>query len=221
MLLFHYATHPYNPLRTRRLQQPLSDEDIRRGEFSAKRCSDPAPYYDHISFFLEPVPLDIIGDIFKPYNHPFWHNGNRIYEHIVEHSQLPKFDYVIVETEFDRLHADKNWYDGIRDTPSAVEHYFAEAAKKKIRLGERGSNHVAFERGARAFIGGLRQAYINAPSVNDASAMLKYAASVPHVMLYPVGGTVKLLQKPRQVTIGDKPLMQVTTNIIAAPSAHW
>lgn len=206
MFLYHYAIEPYNILLTRRHRGGLTEEEIKRGiDIAAFRC-DPKPYYDHISFFFDRPPVEIIGDIFKPYDHDFWFNGNVIYEHIVHVESIGKFDYMITETPDKMKFIKQHWQDDFITDLEAKHDFFVRLKKLEKAKGYYGNNLRQFLLSSNKFIGKTADFYRQSPKINDREDMSKYAAAVPHVMLYPETGYTDLFAPVNKLVIGEKPL---------------
>lgn len=81
-------------------------------------------YYQHISFFFEPIPKDIIASVFNN-EHKVWRSGNVLYEHQVKISDLGEFAFELVESpevtelfynpKYDK-YVDKRWYELVHHT---------------------------------------------------------------------------------------------------------
>ncbi len=198
MKLYHYSSTLYPVLLTRRRSAPmlrrmegnsdsgglLTQTQYEQSVKEAERYSDVGSYYDHVSFFFEPLPLDKMGDHFNNF-HDFWFNGHLIYEHVVDTRNLPKdMRYDIVETPTINPWWEKN---GFADNVSKDERLrvFAALRKFKEQIGEIGFDLQSFERAAKQFGKGAFDAYKKqkaSPLWEEGKA--KYAAGVPHVMIY-------------------------------------
>lgn len=198
--LYHYSASRHEVLKTReKSSSHIDKEKLEKAKESMEEHRDPGTYFQHISFFFEPVPLDLVGKIFGK-DHHFWFPGHEIYEHIVDVDHLPKFKYRIVESPIavEMFYA-TDWGD--LDDSDALK-YFRELAEKQKAHGEIGSNPSTFKATAHALVGSVRKAYEELPKrPNWEELKNKYAATVPHVMLYPTGGEVKV-DEIKQVTVG-------------------
>ncbi len=213
MLLYHYAGAPYTSLRTLKHRDPA---------YKDERTFDrhePGSYGEHISFFLEPAPLDILGKLYSDVRHSLWVEGKTVYEHIVQSSNILSFSFMLVETPFDYAFMDEHWPVDAVFTDAEKESYFKELAKQKQRRGLVGNGNSAFERTAKQFLGKTRQAFISRAAVNNQEDKMRYATGVPHVMLYPKPGEVKLLRPPVSYVIGQKRTVHSNENYPA--SARW
>jgi hypothetical protein len=187
--LYHYSLVEIDVLRSLRKQGLMNDEEkikiARRTKYS------PGNYFDHISFFLEPVPLDTIAACFK-HTHPFWKSGTELFEHAVDIKKLKDFKYQIVESPLKTA-----IYDHFPETPSMDEETWDnyqrlvfELQKTAHEVGE--SNKMLLEI-QTALMGKTKEYFERIRFRNDfENIRLKYAATVPHVMLYPKTGLVNV-----------------------------
>jgi hypothetical protein len=206
MLLYHYGpgNTKYNTLLTKRLSdKKLSKEEIKEAEDLARLTSRLGPYIDHISFFMDPIPFDIIGDLFKDSNHHVWFNSNTLYEYRVDFLSLEKnIKYEVVETPNDVKILDAtNWID----TDDFFYDYMLKKYKRKRNDGEVGKFRLFLEDQVKKYQGTIRDYYLKAVKRKDFKEGndKKYAANVPHLMLYPSNGEI-MYQSSRQITIGYK-----------------
>lgn len=198
MLLYHYSKSPYTHFKTLAMQKNITNEEKKKALADMEEYHQPGPYYSHISFFFEPVPVDIIGGLFRGSGNEFWVTGNTIYEHIIDSKELGDFKYMIIETSVDREHR-KSWSD-----TGDEKWYFAEKYRLLVKCNYIGSGNNAFERGALPLVGTTRQAYINTvKNPFDTNSLKKYAADVPHVMIYPTRQTpIRITRPVRSMIIG-------------------
>ena len=182
MNLYHYSTQRFDVLKTKRKQGILTKQEIKSAERLAENQSSVGAYCDHISFFFERLPLDIQGSVYGK-DHPVWFPGNKLFEYELPLVGLPDFDYEVVET------------------PKKTELYYDESLtipvyKEKLRLlnqkeGYRGNGHKELIKALRPLEGLTRECVAKANSYpNWDEIKYKYAANVPHVMIYPVGGII-------------------------------
>lgn len=208
MLLYHYAKTPFESLKTRRVRGGITVKELEEADRSAKWRRNPGSYHDHLSFFLERAPLDILGTVFQDVPHEFWVAGATIYEHVVDSRLIGDFKYQIVESPLDMTwwnHWREEW-DMDPKWDDAKEKFYDDRAKAKVAVGEIGSGDVEFERVARKLTGHIRADFIHAAKILDREDRLKYAAGVPHVMLYPTHGELMLVGKAKRVRVGPKDL---------------
>ena len=201
MKLYHYSNVAFNELRTRR-KQGVSDEVIVQSTEHAKRIGDPGPYIDHISLFLEPVPVDVISSIFK-HQHSFWKAGDRIYEHVVETDTLETdILFSIVETPvIDRFTDQFDW--SITDKAVRTKYLLSmNAEMERLKLTAHGRNLLI--EGIKPFIGKTTQLFIAARKRSDADMTAKqYAANVPHLMVYPKSGVITV-KSVKPIVLGNR-----------------
>lgn len=192
MNLYHYAAQRFDVLKTRREQGVLTKQQIAEAETHAKAYDRIGAYCDHISFFFERVPLDIQGGVYGK-DHPVWFPGNKLFEYELPLVGLPDFSYEVVET------------------PKKTELYYDEsltipAYKNKLRLlnqkeGYQGSGYKELIKALRPLEGSTRECIAKANSYPNWDEIKdKYAANVPHVMIYPKGGKI-YFAKVREVVV--------------------
>lgn len=199
MKLYHYSTEPLELLLTRR-EQGVSAEQITEAEIKAKKLGLPLPYIDHISFFLEPIPKETIASIFKN-QHPFWKAGAEIYEHVIDSSSIPaQSQYMIVETPVIDQYTDQ--FDWSVTDLKVRSSYFIAMHKEMKRLGLLGVGIPKMVKLLTPFLGKTEGYYIKSRMAKDADVTkTQYAAGVPHLMVYPIGGRVKV-EKVYKIKLG-------------------
>jgi len=194
--LYHYSNKMLDSIKTREAQGIIpSREDLKGQQKTKDFWNKPGLYDQHISFFLEPIPLDILGDIYGKEHHT-WFPGNEFYEYVVLLSDIGEFGYELVETPRDV----EMFYDPKYERTSMKE-YAAIRNQYKVKYGEKGNDRVTFMKVASSMQGLTRSCYeqINQrPNWGEIKKL--YAATVPHVMLYPKDGVVKY-QSVRKVKI--------------------
>lgn len=181
--LYHYSKELYTDLRT------LENKGIVDDKEGVKLIEKyyPDKYNRHISFFFNPIPLDIIGNIFKSAQHKVWYSGSKLIEYIIDINAMPEFKYDIVESPL----TNKMFYDTDLDHLSDDE-FIKLLYSQKIKTGEVGYSKRQFINNIDRFIGLTREYYLLLPTrVNFDKIKNKYAATVPHVMIYPEGGVIK------------------------------
>lgn len=203
MLLYHYATTAYSRLETVGFRTTLSNEERDDGLKKSMFRHEPGPYYAHISFFIEPLRLDLLGDLYKPFNHPFWFNGNEVYEHVVESNKIGNLLYVLCETPAQDLLSDRLW-----KTPMSMEDkaiYFKAEYDMRVSKGYEGKTNRDLEHACIPFVGktySFQQALVKRTDGTEIGR--QYAPCVPHLMVYPSNGFCPLVSKPKKIKIGDK-----------------
>lgn len=176
--LYHYSTDEYDYIKTLNQQNRVTKDSVR-------------DYGNSASFLFERIPLDI-GDIFAGDN-PFWVSTTRLYEHEILLSDIETdINYHITESpqKTDLLYNKQDWTKVTKEN-GLVKTYLQQVNELELKLGYIGAgrnkllqiitkNNLHF---------GLRDNYIKAVAMvrkyNEKENLEKYAALVPHVMLYP------------------------------------
>jgi hypothetical protein len=194
MKLYHYSTEPFSQLKTVRYRKPPTKEEIDKATQIMNFRKEIGLYFDHISFFFEPVPIKNMGYFFRNVKHDFWFKGNRIFEHVIDSSTINNFKFIIVETDEITKFNNSNWPKN--PTVENKIKFFEERSKLREKLNIIGSSNHELESFSSKYIGKLLYYYSKAYKTNEEEDMLKYAASVPHLMLYPESGYINLIQPP-------------------------
>lgn len=203
MKLYHYANKIHSPLLTRNAQGNVSRKDYQKSLEEAKRNVEPGSYYDHVSFFFEPIPLKEIGDIFEGTSHPVWNNGQELYEHIIDSSQLPAdMFYQVVETPLlQKFWGDKNLSS--LDSDLIWDNALKQAKELQIKHKEWGTNVADLVNVGMGLEKGILDYYRKSKEGDGwESNQKRYAADVPHVMIYSKGGTFPVVEV-NKVKIGS------------------
>jgi hypothetical protein len=177
--LYHYSKSFYDQLKTLNAQSQKVKTDEVKNHFEI--------YGDHISFLFERAPLDIIGKIYKGTSNTLWVPGSIIYEYQVSAKLIDfnKYDIVESPTQTDLFYNPK--YDNLSDFDW---HALMDNEKKNLR--ESGHNKRTFLLIAKRYTGLTRNYYALLPTrPNWDNLKLKYAPTVPHVMLYPKSGIIE------------------------------
>lgn len=193
--LYHYAAKQFAKLKTKNKQNGLkpqiSESPYRIGH-----------YADHVSFFTEPPPLEILGTIFGK-DHPVWYPGSVLFEHRIDVDKIRSFIAEFVETPI----ATKLYYDPKYDdyTGDRWLKLLFDAQKEAGEIFDtkvqRNNNHD-FKKKCRSFDGMVRLYYTKLPArPNFSDICKKYAPSVPHLMLYPDDGEIPV-EHSRLVKVG-------------------
>lgn len=202
MLLYHYSSELYDSLKTRRVSQTFSDKELESIQKTFEFRGSPGTYIDHISFFFDPLPSKTVGNVFKNVGHAEWEIGNVMYEYVVDVRDIPvELAYEIVESPVDiQTLEDTDW---IYDDPEFTRNYLKVMSERKKRTGEVGYDSHGLLKQMRKFKGLTERYYLQAPTLRTwENGQFKYAANVPHLMLYPKGGIVNY-RKVNTITIGS------------------
>lgn len=207
MHLYHYANKQFDSIKSKRTQGTATAEEIKKAEAEARRILMPgATYVDSISFFFEPIPSEILGQLYGK-GHPVWFDGNKLYEYEVKLDVLPaRMLYEVVESEremaaLDKFVADHNW---VEDDPVLLKKWFAFILSEKMKWGEYGDDVSKLKLQVKNNQGNIANNFLRASQREDFKENFsKYAASVPHLMVYPETGEIRY-ELMNLVTIGKK-----------------
>jgi len=196
MKLYHYSDAQYVQLQSRRVSGLPGPPGV--------KVSD--DYFDHISFFFDPIPSKLMPDIFDK-GHPFWYKGHKLYEHVIDVDDLEdKFSFRVVESArktelLDEFSKEHNWEDG---DPRTLVLWNAELFKMQRKYGEVGHSKAEFKAFLKTLSRGTTKfGYLAAKARPDFDwGYNKYAANVPHVMLYPSTGIIPV-KEVYELTIGQ------------------
>lgn len=182
-------------------------EEIIESIAFSKLTHSPGSYTDHISFFFDPIPSDIIGNLYKGLN-DVWKNGNILIEHITDTRMLEsEILFSLVESPADVSSLDSiDWVD----TDEFLLEYKIKKEARKRNSGETGNGILNLENQIKKYKGSTTKAYIAASKRKDfLENITKYAASVPHLMLYPKRGFIEI-EYINKVVIGSNIRKPVT-----------
>ena len=201
MLLYHYSSAQYTELLTRRLQG-ADEKEIDIAMFKATRMGLPLPYHDHLSFFFERIPVDAIASTFQN-GHPFWKAGDAIYEHVIDTRDIDEHSFWrVVESIPQHQFSDQfDWWN-VSDLATRSKWFtkmYANDIKEKLadwdlRLLEAAARRV--------MVMSTLDFYRRAAGLREPENT-QYAAYVPHVMIYPIGGRVPV-KSSRKVVLGNR-----------------
>jgi len=208
--LYHYSKELYPELLTKAASGTMAPIEIKLARLNARRQMPwpSLPYCDHISFFFEPIPSEVMDGIFGK-GHPVWFKGSELYEYTVDLEDIPeKSPYYVAESPqrtqlFDNFVEEKNW---VEDNPDLLWEWLMLESRMQRSWGEVGDNPHELEKQAKLYAkpGTLATAYLKASLREDfKDNFTKYASCVPHLMLYPVKGVVQYESVSRLV-IGSK-----------------
>lgn len=205
MILYHYSKELYPELLTKAQSGGMTSFQIKLARMESRRKGYlDLPYCDHISFFMEPIPSQLLGELFK--GHPVWFKGNGLYEYLIDVSKLPlEIPYHVVESVkktalYDKFCIEKNW---VEDDPKLLEEWQFLEDEKAREWGEKGNRRDALIKQIDANQGIIEEAYRTAVQREDfVYNKTKYAANVPHLMLYPPTGRI-VPSQIKGLAIGD------------------
>lgn len=221
MKLYHYAPDLFTSLQTRRKSGLATAVEIKRSEESAKKYLSEGAYVDHISFFFDPIPSKVLANIFGP-THRAWAKGTKLFEYVIDVPALGNdVLYRVVESArktafLDQFSKDHNWED---DDPVLLMKYTKEINALQRKWGELGTGLINLERQIALNVGKTEQAYVIASQREDFEwGREKYAANVPHLMVYPSSGEVAISSISSLVMGSDT---RVPVKSAHPASFHW
>lgn len=192
MKLYHYSKAALKVLKTRRAQGTLSSAEISEAEHDANEYQFVGAYVDHLSFFFDPIPAALLTRLFD--HHPVWFKGNELIEHVVETESLDRIiPYRVAESPaclklLDETvdYEEEGW----------LEKYFSSIRKIQIQNKERGTHRSDLEKQIQHFKNTTAKYYELAKQRKDwESNKQKYAAAVPHLMIYPTSGQIAVISR--------------------------
>lgn len=196
MNLYHYSVEPYPALMTRRALGLSTPTGVRVSK----------DYLDHISFFTGPIPSKLMPLIFNEGVHPFWQAGKVLYEHIIHTDQLPDaIRYRIVESvrKTELLDKFSEEHDWTSHNPAVFAKWNALYEAKQKQWGETGNTKKGLLKAIDVVGEGIGYYFLAAKQRPDfKDGYEKYAANVPHLMLYPPIGVIGV-RGVNKVTLGS------------------
>ncbi len=188
--LYHYSVERYTELSS------LAARGLQKKGFEAKE-SDPFAYNKSISFFFEPIPLDLPEILRREHN--FWKTGAELYQYEISTVQLKEeTPYILTEGEeiVDLIYNKQDW-SKVKGDASLISKYKEEIRALELKLKYKGTNIEDLIRVSKKYRTGIRERYKALYELNlkypEDNLLDKYAATVPHVMIY----TDKLVIKPK------------------------
>lgn len=184
MNFYHYSKEQHTELKSLSAQQGAAPKTI-------------ISYSNSISLFMEPLPLNV-ADIFRN-EHNLYRSGLELYEHVIDSNNLPlNIDWHIVESpeKVELLYKKQDWENA---TEEMMKAYKDEISAMEINEGYIGSGRLALVKKLRSrFFSGktmedyFKEAeYLHCNHPED-KIIDRYAACVPHVMIYPAMKTIKV-----------------------------
>ena len=202
MKLYHYATAQFDDLRSRLAQgkgklfildrMPELLHNLQGSlaiQLDKVRLKDEWSYERSISLFIDPIPLDI-AKIYKG-QHELWQSGSEFIQYEVDIQSLPAgIGFRLVESpEKTKLLYEKQDWEKAKEDKSLIPKYVKEIHDKEKALGYVGHGQTnlirvvsRFENKTRRY---MEQAVDIALEFPEDNGFKKYAACVPHVMIYP------------------------------------
>lgn len=180
MLLYHYSADRYSSLKTVEKQGKVTPEDRKVPENIW--YERPGRYFEHISFFFDPVPLESIASYF-PKDHRVWHSGQKLFQYLIDTRKIGDFKFEVVEfPEKTKLYYDESL---------TIEAYYKAVLLEMDKNGYMGQGSEALDTACMKFTRTTKEHFKKIPSrPNYSEIKYKYAATVPHVMVYPETGEI-------------------------------
>lgn len=198
--LYHYSDKQHSELLTRRVQG-ADEKEIDIATFKAKRMGLPLPYHDHISLFFEPIPAEHIASTFLN-GHPFWKAGNEIYEHVIDIQDIdPTSFWRVVESIEQNEFSDQFDWDNVSDL-SIRGGWFTRMHQNDAKLGLLGYDVRLIYKAMRQVMVMSTLDFYRAASFRRDPENAQYAANVPHLMIYPIGGIIPV-SSVKKIKLGN------------------
>lgn len=203
MNLYHYSKERYDILKSLKRQGTYTEEEELDWVARWRDIEGVAPYHYNISCFCGPINVKQLVSLFpKGFTHPFWRSDTTYYEHVISIDDIPKgTPFMFVETPADTEHLLATPPEAF-ERESFVKQYLRDKMRRKRLTGEiyDGENKTKFnyselfERQIRKFSN--VDAFITTKYSNKKYQEFvkdgKYASCVPHVMLYPEFGELRV-----------------------------
>ena len=190
MKFYHYNTEEFDAL--------LSTAIRGKGDIG----NNPRAYNRNISLFLEPLPLNV-AEIFNN-THEFYRSGLTLIEHVVDSNAI-ELDILFTLTETPEkvalLYGSQKWYEGMPEE-------LIIANKKEIddmeeSKGYMGQGRLDMIKACRSIPKGIEKYFMKSAKLHGKfpkdKINQKYAANVPHLMIYPKG-SIKV-QSTKSITL--------------------
>lgn len=183
--LYHYSVKRHAELKTKQQQGNVKVGERKAAEESRKLKNAPGNYYDSLSFFLEPLPVDRIAGVYGN-RHEIWKSGLEVFEYVVSSKDLPaNVIYTLVEQPWRRdllehLYKFRKW-ESLTDLEKKM--LFEAFARYGFTLGERGTGIKNIAKVIKRYpINEALDHLIKKGLVKD--SLTQYASYIPHLMIY-------------------------------------
>lgn len=191
-VIYHYSTQKFDTIESL----------VNRGMVTNN--SDAFQYGKNISFFMEPIPENIATLLH--HKHAFWKKGTVVWEYVIDLNSLPDdINFYLAESpeKTELIYVKQDW-DVAENDPHLIRQFKSEIAETELKLGYRGSGLSKLKRLCGKFSTGITEAYkklyiLSSENPED-NLLVKYAATVPHLMLYPKADETIEFTTARQVT---------------------
>lgn len=194
MKLYHYSQEEYTSLISIYGRGVSEDDKKRLGEWATK-VEGPFAYTKSISFFMEPIPVDLPSILHN--EHTFWVSGKTLCEHVVDVSALPAdVPYRLVEAseKTDLIYRKQNWKIAEKN-PELEALYKKQIKELEESLKLEGYGISGLKKLASRYMN-IRKSYEELYKLHkkfpEDNLLSKYAALVPHLMVYTADHPVKV-----------------------------
>lgn len=195
-IIYHYSIKKYKSLLTVNERNNLNlidkNEYNKLLEYQNSRGFVPS-YLDHISFLIDPLPVDLIVKNFKDSNNKLY-TSDSCYEYSINISSLlNNLNYWrVVENPINNFFNSYLWID--MDYPGKDILFFGTRDLLNNIFKNEGSEFSNFVNTLKKYKGVTRDAYIKLINSSDFKTYKElgmYAPTVPHLMIYPKVGEIK------------------------------
>lgn len=176
MKLYHYSKDKYKDIRSQVAQGAMES------------TNDDRQYGKSVSLFLERLPLTV-AEIFNN-THQFYRSSLELWEYEVDTSDIPiDIIYTLTETpeKTALLYGSQKWYEGM--SAELIQSNKKEIDDMEIAKGYQSKGRIALVKACKSVPKGIEQYFEKtaklAKKFPEDGLDKKYAASVPHLMIYP------------------------------------
>lgn len=150
------------------------------------------PYTEHISFLLDPLPLDLILQHFPKDRSPYLKGSNYLYEHVVDVSKFKLNGWELLDSPLERKIWNWSLMDYLLDEEDAPTKQYLQIVKATRYIqGLTGSDTDKLLKVLEKYKGQTRDRFldwINSDSFENESHT--YSSNIPHIRLFPTDGYV-------------------------------
>jgi hypothetical protein len=195
-IIYHYSLKKFPTLLTVNKRHELGLVDKSEYDkslaYQNKHQFNPS-YLDHISFLIDPLPVDLVRASFKDSNNDLY-KSFKCYEYKININTLKdNLDYFnIVENPINVFFHQYLWID--TNFPGKDILYFGIRDLANKIVGNQGESFDKFKSAVKKYKGSTRKGFeelISNPEFNNYKKRGMYAPTVPHIMLYPTNGEIK------------------------------
>ena len=167
--------------------QQILDKLVLKGEHSYDR---------HVSLFLEPIPLNL-PEIFE-HKHEFWISGLKLIEHIVLLEDIPENISFSLEESPEKTHLlyKKQDWTLVKEKTELIAEFKKEIVESQKKHGYIGHGKNSMIKACGRFTTGIERYYRESAKIAkqypEDGGYSKYAACVPHLMIYPGYKSIKV-----------------------------